>query len=905
MTRRCLLSTVICHLFFQSLAQNIPLPEHPRPDFYRDQWQNLNGIWNFTFDSTPLDEINIQNLNFEHKIQVPFPWGSSLSQVDDQGDIGWYHRNITIGSNWTGKRIYITVGAADWHTTIWLDGQLVGSHKGGYTPFSFDLTTLSKPGQEQSLLIRVDDTRRDFTLYGKQGYGNARGIWQTLYLEARGETFMDAVHFSPNIDESKVEATIYLSESTNDTLPLTISFDNTEVRPIETFLEAGKRKHTVVIEVPKQRLWSLDDPYLYETTISLGQDVVHSYFGMRKISVKKLPGTEYPYVALNNEPVYLQMALDQSYHPEGFYTFPSDQFMRQEIERSKSIGLNGIRTHVKIDIPRKLYWADKLGLLVMADVPNSWGEPDSYMQADVEYAMRQMIKRDYNHPSIFSWIIFNETWGLYTNVEGKSDTHRTYLPTTQQWVASMYHLAKSLDHTRLVEDNSICCGRGHTITDINSWHAYLPGYKWPKHLDSIVRHTYVGSTFDYEDGWKQTGAPNINSECGNVWGYKGSTGDIDWSYDYHRMMNTFRMFPQIAGWLYTEHHDVINEWNGYWKFDRSNKHHGLEELMPGMTLKDLHAPVYISLGNDICLVAKTRTHVSLPVYLSSHSAKYPAGTYYLKYNLGFTNTLGEYNITDSQQGIIDYQPWMQSALDSLRIVMPDESGLMVVQIQFIDANGLIMHRNFCHIVVTGGSANANLLGTLSPDEYSESEWSEKQWTIMGGQKVNGAGKGYFSYIFPVDKNDRHRDVEFRAELGAKKLHVKDQEAFNRDQDYMKGSRVSPSGNPNSYPMTDDQTFPSEIEILAEGRLIHSEVLPDDPADHRGILSWHSQAKDGFLHEAGSYGYLVRAKIPRHIWRMARQKGKIEIKINCVNGGGIAVYGNDYGRYPVEPSLVRF
>ena len=187
--------------------------------------------------------------------------------------------------------------------------------------------------------------------------------------------------------------------------------------------------------------------------------------------------------------------------------------------------------------------------------------------------MRGMIRRDYNHPSIFSWIPFNETWGLYTNVPkpGQEKPDKVYQPETQKWVASVYRLAKSLDPTRLVEDNSVCCGRGHTETDLNSWHAYLPGWAWDEELDKATKGTEPGSTWNFEAGYKQDRQPNINSEFGNVWGYEGSTGDVDWSWDYHRAVNSFRRHPKIAGWLYTEHHDVINEWNGYWRFDRSEK----------------------------------------------------------------------------------------------------------------------------------------------------------------------------------------------------------------------------------------------------------------------------------------------------------------------------------------------
>ena len=170
----------------------------------------------------------------------------------------------------------------------------------------------------------------------------------------------------------------------------------------------------------------------------------------------------------------------------------------------------------------------------MADVPNSWGEPNAEMRQEVEETLRQMIQRDYNHPSIFSWIPFNETWGLFTNLPkepGEKEPKKAYRPETQKWVASVYRLAKSLDATRLVEDNSVCCERGHTETDLNSWHAYLPGWAWDEELDKVTQGTQPGSTWNFDSVYKQDRQPNINSEFGNVWGYEGSTGDVDWSWD--------------------------------------------------------------------------------------------------------------------------------------------------------------------------------------------------------------------------------------------------------------------------------------------------------------------------------------------------------------------------------------
>lgn len=890
-------------------AQDIPLAEHPRPDFERSDWINLNGSWAFQFD--PNDEGRSQGwqngeVDFEKRIMVPFPWGSDLSGLEDEADIGWYQRSISVSSNWQGKRTFLTIGASDWETTVWLDGHLLGAHQGGYVPFSFELTEYLTYDKEQTLIIKVDDARREFTLYGKQGYGNARGIWQTIYLEARGQNYLDAVHFTPDIDQHTVNVTAYLPSDAEQDLPLSVNIQ-TEAgsKSFSTTIPRGKYKHTFDIDIPSPHLWTLDDPYLYQATVSLGDDTLQSYFGMRKISVVNLPGTEYPYIALNNEPIYVQLALDQSYHPEGFYTFPSDQFMKEEIERSKNIGLNGIRTHIKVEVPRKLYWADKLGLLVMEDLPNSWGEPDAKMQAESEYTLRQMIKRDYNHPSIFSWVIFNETWGLVTEVEQDGKKERAYLPETQAWVASMYYLAKSLDLSRIVEDNSICCGRGHTETDLNSWHVYLPGYAWEEYLSNIEKNTYPGSSFDFEEGYFQGNQPNINSECGNVWGYEGSAGDVDWSWDYHRMINTFRVHPKIGGWLYTEHHDVINEWNGYWRFDRSKKETGMGEIVEGMSLNDLHAAVYLSTGNEICKTVTTNEFVTVPVFLSSMTGEEYGEELMVSYTFSSTNYIGETEKNQKGSMRIAYEAWMQKQLDPIAVMMPSAPGVGTLAMMVSDTSGKVLSRNFMQFEVVG---EQNLPKTVSitakPSDFSSAEWSKKQWNVMEGRKANGAGKGYFEYTLDLPENaNKAKSAYLLLELSAKELFVKDQEEYDRNQDFMKGSRVAPSSNPNSYPMSDEVMFPSDVTILVNGQEVHTTNLVDDPADHRGTLSWHHQLKDRTLREAGSYGYMVKVPLRKGMIKAATKSGKMSIRIQTKGEGGIAVYGKEFGRYAFDPGVV--
>ena len=639
-----------------------------------------------------------------------------------------------------------------------------------------------------------------------------------------------------------------------------------------------------------------------------GSDTVSTYFGMRKISVVDLPGTDYRYIALNDDPIYVQLALDQSYHPEGFYTFPSDQFMREEIQRSKDIGLNGIRVHIKVEVPRKLYWADKLGLLVMEDLPNSWGEPDEKMQNESEYTLRQMIKRDFNHPSIFSWVDFNETWGLRTEVEEEGKKVRKYLPKTQYWVASMYYLTKSLDPTRLVEDNSICCGAGHTETDINSWHSYLPGWEWESYLKNIVENTYAGSSFDFEDGFQQGNQPNINSECGNVWGYEGSTGDVDWSWDYHRMINTFRKYPKIAGWLYTEHHDVINEWNGYWRFDRSEKETGVGAIFEGMSIKDFHSDVYLSTGNEICMAVQGGEVLLVPMFLSVMTGKELGTSLQIHYSLEHMNYIGETEKVWEGSREVPYRAWMQEKLNPLSLNVPELPGISTLKVWVSDAEGTVLHRNFMHLVVDSDEEDPQIAQlSVAPSTFSDAKWSKKQWEVLDGKKVNGAGKGYFEYTIAIPSDLKLgglKEAYFTAELSAKQLFVKDQAEFDRNQDYMKGSRVAPSSNPNSYPMTDESRYPSKISIKIDGGVAQlTTTLENDPADHRGVLSWHSQLQDRKLREAGSYGYLVKVPLTRKQLVQARKRGEIKVRIETLGENGVAIYGKEFGRYPVDPSIV--
>lgn len=899
-----------------AVTETIPLPEHPRPDFERALWQNLNGHWSFTFDETIASKALAENksTSLDRQILVPFPWGSKLSEVenigdspyrnasgetDTKGDIGWYGREITVPKSWEGKRVFLVIGASDWDTQVWLDGKEVGRHQGGYIPFECELKDVQF-GQKQQLMIKADDTSSDAHLYGKQGYGNARGIWQTVYLEARGENYIRSIHFTPNIDNSTVQVDVAFSAPTAVDEVFKLVFKTGDQ---ETFVGKveGKDHAQYIIPIKNQHLWDLDDPFLYEVTASLGdQDEVNTYFGQRKVGVIQFPGADYNYVALNNKPIYLQLCLDQSYHPEGFYTFPSDEFMKNEILISKKLGLNGNRIHIKVEVPRKLYWADKLGLLIMADTPNFWGQPIPEAREDWERCLRGQVERDYNHPSIFAWVNFNETWGL-------KEKDGTYLPETQEWVRSMYHLTKSLDPSRLVEDQS-ACNRDHVESDINSWHAYRPGHMWEKEIKMYVDNTFPGSSFNYIGENKQTDAPMINSECGNVWGYEGSAGDCDYTWDYHIMIDAFRRYPKCAGWLYTEHHDVINEWNGYVQYDRSPKIDGLDELVPGMTMADFQSLYYISPERYLYTEPKGGEKLDIPFYASFMTDKNP-GALTLETELVGWNQLGEFKSYENGKTPVVFEPFMSRTAGSVAVNIPEAKGIYLLRM-VLKGDGKVLHHNFLTFRVKEGTDmkadNACML-TFAPASFTDQKWSLKQTSVYDGLKVDGFGNGYFEYEVSIPEQiefDKIASAELVFEASSKEPFGKDFDKSEIEDNYMLGGGTfDHCKSANSYAMTDTKPWKSQLDVLVNGKSIGKQELADDPADHRGILSWGSQPHTNRMLEAGSYGELFQINIPVELLQKDRKAVIRFVVPEEAQNGGLAIYGKDFGRYPLDPTLV--
>ncbi|MDE0018760.1 MAG: glycoside hydrolase family 2, partial [Candidatus Poribacteria bacterium] len=595
-----------------------PRPEYPRPDFQRGtsegiDWICLNGTWAFAFDPDNIGEQNqwyssesTDDSPWSLQIQVPYPWESlaawgneeqadntnylskdaylnpeevTCGGLDREGNyrgeprhtIGWYRKVVSIPENWGDKRVILNFGAVDWEATVWVNGNQIGTHENGYLPFGFDITDALTPGESTVIVVRAYDAQdHGEQLAGKQigWYVRTSGIWQTVYLEPRSETHIAQCHITPDIDNASATFAVQIDGDMENT-ELTLHWHCDELGG-SAQVSSNETQFTVNIPPAQLRLWDVDTPNLYDVTLELVAegtviDRIFTYFGMRKISIEKAPGGDYQYIYLNNRPIYLLGALNQSFNPEGVYTFLTDEAIRTDVERAKEFGFNFLRLHIKVDEPRLYYWADKLGLLFMCDIPN-FGTYTEKAQARFEQTLRGNIARDYNHPSIISWCNFNETWGLGGNAY-KEMTDR------QEWVREMYHLAKSLDTTRLIEDNSPCL-YDHVETDINSWHFYINDYDRAKeHIANVVAETYPGSAFNYAGGNVQSDAPLINSEYGGI---SAGAGDKDISWCFKYLTNELRLHPKICGYIYTELQDIEWEHNGFMNYDRSVKEFGYD-----------------------------------------------------------------------------------------------------------------------------------------------------------------------------------------------------------------------------------------------------------------------------------------------------------------------------------------
>ncbi|OFK53073.1 glycoside hydrolase family 2 [Globicatella sp. HMSC072A10] len=568
---------------------------HPRPQFIREKWELLDGEWDFCFDeqNRGLKESWSKGIPSDKKIKVPYTYETKLSNIDIQTphNVIWYQKNVVFNKE---DKITINFEGADFHTTVWLNGVKVGQNIGGYHRFSFDLDDYIIDGNN-SIIVRCEDSLDTNQVRGKQRWLNnsfrcwyvqSTGIWKSVWIEYRNSNvYLSSVKMKPEID--------------NDHLIIqpTISGNNSIIKENDYFIEVdiyfeeelitnccvliNHQEQEIILDTRVKRdsnwgtkIWTIETPNLYDIRFKLLDnqtkilDEVNSYFGMRKISI------EGDRILLNNRELYQKLILDQGYWPESGLTPPSVRALENDLEKVKSLGYNGVRKHQKIEDERFLYLCDKLGILVWIEMPSNYQFSDLSIKNFTEEWIK-IVTQNFNHPSVITWVPFNESWGIKNIFKDKQQ---------QSFTEGIYYLTKSIDPDRPVITND---GWEHTISDIITLHDYEEFSEMLKHrykeksliLDNRIQ--FNKDKFAFANGYKYMGQPIIISEFGGIafatenedqWGYGTHVkNEEDFIERFNNIHEAIFELEYVTGYCYTQLTDVEQEVNGLLDINRKPK----------------------------------------------------------------------------------------------------------------------------------------------------------------------------------------------------------------------------------------------------------------------------------------------------------------------------------------------
>lgn len=579
---------------------SIPRREHPFPQMVRENWVNLNGEWEFEIDNgvSGKDRKFYERESLDSKIIVPFCPESELSGVGNKDFMYcvWYGKEIEIPETFKGKRIILHFGAVDYYSTVYINGKEAGTHRGGYTSFAIDITDYITDGKNVIMLCAEDNQAKFNQPGGKQShkhysygcfYTRTTGIWQTVWLEAVGDTYIKNFYTYADIKNSSVMFKIQLGggKYSGKTIVADVTYDGKPVGSAET-VAYGENVY-ISVALSELHLWGAGEGNLYDVTFSVKDgdkelDSVDCYFGMRTTAFTE-KGFE-----LNGKILFGRWVLDQGFYPDGIYTAPTEEALKNDIITSMELGFNGARLHEKVFEPRFLYWADKLGYLVWGEYAN-WG-CDITGYESIECILPEWLEsvdRDFSHPSIIGWCPLNETWDTTDFCFDK----RLVAPNRRQddrVVANIYYATKNLDSTRPVIDTS---GNFHAVSfEVYDVHDYEQDYKKLEEyyskldegimMDSCERNVKLKGRQIYK------GEPVFLSEYGGIkwdveaiadgretsWGYGNAPKTKEEFLErYKNLTETIMKNPKMCALCYTQLYDVEQERNGLMTYDRKFK----------------------------------------------------------------------------------------------------------------------------------------------------------------------------------------------------------------------------------------------------------------------------------------------------------------------------------------------
>ena len=918
----------------------IQRPENPRPDWERDAYVNLNGWWDFEFDP---DEVGQDNGWYEadyelsRNIQVPFCWESPYSGIvePDYKGQAWYQRTVDVDSSWAGKKLFLKFGAVDWKSKLWVNGQEVGSHIGGYSPFEFDITDYVKVGEENVITLWVEDKGNYGdnsypALVGKQGrnapcgYTHTSGIWQTVGLEARSATYLENAKATADVDNSTVNYALEINTDEAQDLTVEYAFESTlynketdkdeltgsNVSGTQTIhVEAGESTVELApIAIEDAKLWNHNTPNLYEGNLTVKDsqgnvlDSVDTYFGMRKIETKYYNDDEslgVQYIYVNGAPVYLSGLLDQGFWEEGIYTAPSEEALKYDILAMREAGFNMIRKHLKIEDPLQYYWCDKLGMYVWQDMPHATAMVPSTEGGSAlgrryyEDCLEATLDRDYNHPSVIAVMLFNETWGINYSSEAVRNRKADDGMSTKDWFEYLYNLVKEKNPTMLVEDMSPCNQDHVQPTDLNTYHTYPSSYSgMVSTVESFVNNAYVGSTKNFKFGETQDGEPLLNSEYGGVGAY---AGDYDVSYCFKYMTDIQRRYIKQSGFVYTEPYDIEYERNGIMTYDRNMKIFGYDEVAYGgdMTTADLLQEIYVGLVDTQIKNVTPGERVKVNVLTVAWTYDLPEDPV-VKWRFDGTDIYGN-NISTNLSGTIhmDVESYVNNTA-TISFNAPTQACVGTLTVWIEDGKGEKVAKNFINIVVadesskneaqviTGENGAVTMKAAIDNNKYNTTE---------------GTGAQSYSYVLPEDFD--------LADLNG--LRVIAEASSYKGQ-------MGTDKNSSTYSSENGQTavgreLASDMTVSVNGVEIDTVYLPDNPRDIRGTLTLNNPSYGNA--SAGDFGYLVNLNITSD--KLSEIKETIgedrtltvtySVKEDAEHPNGIRIYNSIYGRYAVNPTII--
>ena len=580
----CMAATVfLAAIQFSAHGDTVPRPEHPRPDVFRSNWATLNGEWQFEIDQVGDGAKRgfISGKDLAMKIAVPFCPESKLSGIGhyDKMTNVWYRRMFEVPAAMKGQRVLLHFGGVDYQSWVWVNGNLAGTHVGGNVSFACDITRFLRDGSNEVVLRAFDDTSSGRQPTGKQAhtvsegcvYTRTTGIWQPVWLEAVGSSFVENFSIVADPDKSRVLINANVNGS-DPGLTLTVEAFANGKSVGKDSCPASWRDNRLVVNLSKKHLWSPSSPFLYDLKFTLTKgrakvDEVAGYFGLRKVTIDGRA------ILVNGQRIFQRLILDQGFYPDGIWTAPTDEELKKDIERSMAMGYNGARLHQKVFEPRFLYWADKLGYLVWGEFPN-WGfnfQPANYANFVNEWT--EILQRDRNHPAIIGWCPLNETPAAAGELQN-----------------IIWRETKAIDPTRPVLETS---GWTHTIpnAEVRDDHDYNqdPASYKKRWMDFFANSSSLVLPARYGAGssGRDIGVPFMVSEFGGIgwsteggWGYgSGPKTEEEFYTRYQGLVDAQLDNPDLFGFCYTQLTDVEQEKNGLYYYDRR----------PKFDLKRMHA----------------------------------------------------------------------------------------------------------------------------------------------------------------------------------------------------------------------------------------------------------------------------------------------------------------------------